>query len=111
MFKEAFAKRLVDIEKALNDKNIKIQDSNKQLQQDMADLNVIIGAKAECEMWIMQLEQFEKSKASNKLPEEQNVSSGMEFNKPEEIPVTMDELKNMLGADSIELIDAADIKK
>lgn len=82
MQKELFVKRIEQIEKAIVEKN-------KAIQQGMADLNVLMGCKTECEHWIKNL--FENA-----------------MNKPivlNEEAMSLDELKEALGADELQVVD------
>jgi hypothetical protein len=68
----------IRLQNRLNEIEKLIADKNKSIQQGMADLNVLLGCKNECLHWMKEMD----------TP-----------------PLTLDELKNVLGADKIEVMD------
>jgi len=85
MIKEEFQKRLSEIDKA-------IEEKNKALQQANADLNVLLGCRAECLFWI------------NKQ------TQPVDFNQVNDKALSKEELKQMLGASDITLMKTSEIK-
>lgn len=80
MDKSNLQARLTEIEKS-------IEEKNRSIQQGMADLNVLIGCKSECLHWI---NQCDSKKVEN-------------FNVINKDPISLEDLKNILGADKVEL--------
>ena len=60
----------------------RLGEIEKAIEQSMANLNMLIGGKEECLYWLKQIESFH----SNGMP--------------------LHELKEILGADSVEVVDA-----
>jgi len=89
MKKEDIQKRLTEVEKA-------IEEKNKQLQQANADLNVLIGCRAECMHWIHQFDQ----------PIDLHPIDGGSAQKV----LSKEELKQILGASEIEIVKVSDMK-
>jgi hypothetical protein len=83
MDKEIFVKRLSEINVLIESKKVFIETKNKEAQQANADLNVLLGCKAECEFWTNKYNQF------------------VETNKKDF--VTLEELKEMTGASEIDV--------
>jgi len=85
MMKEEFQKRLSEIDKA-------IEEKNKALQQTNADLNLLLGCRAESLFWL------------NKI------TNPVDFVPVNDKALSKEELKQMLGADEITLMKTSDIK-
>ncbi len=83
MNKEDLMKRLSEIEKAISEKN-------KSIQQCMADINVLFGCKTECEFWLKKLNGIHDINKSTIINEKS---------------MTLDELKDAIGADSLEVVN------
>lgn len=87
MNKEDLLKRIEEHVRSIESKNLLISRLNQEIQKTITELNIIIGMKNECEFLLNKMEQ-------------ENAQ-----------PISLDQFKNMIGADSIEVVDMKDVKK